>query len=120
MLSSTLPLAVVGATVVGTTVVGATVVGTTVVGATVVGATVGFAVGATVTSVGFAVEGSGAFVVAGCPLPAYVYLIDVIADVLFSFTVATPTVYSPAPFVNIEASKSATFSVTFVTYTPSM
>ena len=39
---------------------------------------------------------------------------------LFSFTVATPTVYSTAPFVNIEASKSATFSVTFVTYTPSM
>ena len=59
MLSSTLPLAVVGATVVGfavgfnvsATVVGATVVGFTVgfnVGATVVGATVGLAVGATV------------------------------------------------------------------------
>ena len=59
MLSSTLPLAVVGATVVGfavgfnvgATVVGATVVGATVglaVGATVVGATVGLAVGATV------------------------------------------------------------------------
>ena len=59
MLSSTLPLAVVGATVVGfsvgfnvgATVVGATVVGATVgfnVGATVVGATVGFNVGATV------------------------------------------------------------------------
>ena len=59
MLSSTLPLAVVGATVVGfavgfnvgATVVGFTVgfnVGATVVGATVVGATVGLAVGATV------------------------------------------------------------------------
>ena len=59
MLSSTLPLAVVGATVVGfavgfnvdATVVGATVVGFAVgfnVGATVVGATVGFNVGATV------------------------------------------------------------------------
>ena len=66
MLSSTLPLAVVGATVVGFAVgfnvgatVGATVVGFTVgfnvgatvglaVGATVVGATVGLAVGATV------------------------------------------------------------------------
>ena len=71
MLSSTLPLAVVGATVVGFAV--GFNVGATVVGATVVGATVGFAVGATVTSVGFAVEGSGAFVVAGCPLPAYVY-----------------------------------------------
>ena len=46
MLSSTLPLAVVGATV-GFNV-GATVVGATVVGATVVGATVGFNVGATV------------------------------------------------------------------------
>ena len=55
MLSSTLPLAVVGATVVGfavgfnvgATVVGATVglaVGATVVGATVVGATVGLTV----------------------------------------------------------------------------
>ncbi len=104
MLSSTLPLAVVGATVVGfavgatvgATVVGATVVGATVVGTTVVGATVvGFAVGATVTSVGFAVEGSGAFVVAGCPLPAYVYLIDVITDVLFPFTAAIPIAYSP-------------------------
>ena len=54
MLSSTLPLAVVGATVVGFAVgfnVGATVglaVGATVVGATVVGTTVGFNVGATV------------------------------------------------------------------------
>ena len=71
MLSSTLPLAVVGATVVGFAVgfnVGATVVGATVVGfavgfnvgATVVGFAVGFNVGATVvgatvvgTTVGF-------------------------------------------------------------------
>ena len=43
MLSSTLPLAVVGATVVGATVVGFAV-GATVVGATVVGATVGLTV----------------------------------------------------------------------------
>ena len=46
MLSSTLPLAVVGATVVGFSV--GFNVGATVVGATVVGATVGFNVGATV------------------------------------------------------------------------
>ena len=85
----------------------------------VTGATV-VITGATVVATGATVVVTDTFVVAGCPLPAYVYLIDVIADVLFSFTVATPTVYSPAPFVNIEASKSATFSVTFVTYTPSM
>ena len=66
MLSSTLPLAVVGATVVGFAVgfnVGATVVGFTVgfnVGATVVGATVGLAVvGATVgLAVGATVVGA--------------------------------------------------------------
>ena len=46
MLSSTLPLAVVGATVVGFAV--GFNVGATVVGATVVGFTVGFNVGATV------------------------------------------------------------------------
>ena len=46
MLSSTLPLAVVGATVVGFAV--GFNVGATVVGATVVGTTVGFNVGATV------------------------------------------------------------------------
>ena len=137
MLSSTLPLAVVGATVVGATVVGATVVGTTVVGfavgfnvgatvvdatvvgATVVGATVGFAVGATVTSVGFAVEGSGAFVVAGCPLPAYVYLIDVITDVLFPFTAAIPIAYSPEPFVNTDSFKLTEPSTTLATKVPS-
>ena len=127
MLSSTLPLAVVGATVVGTTVVGATVVGfavgfnvgATVVGATVVGATVGFAVGATVTSVGFAVEGSGAFVVAGCPLPAYVYLIDVITDVLFPFTAAIPIAYSPEPFVNTDSFKLTEPSTTLATKVPS-
>ena len=117
MLSSTLPLAVVG-----TTVVGATVVGFAVgfnVGATVVGATVGFAVGATVTSVGFAVEGSGAFVVAGCPLPAYVYLIDVITDVLFPFTAAIPIAYSPEPFVNTDSFKLTEPSTTLATKVPS-
>ena len=127
MLSSTLPLAVVGATVVGfavgfnvgATVVDATVVGATVVGATVVGATVGFAVGATVTSVGFAVEGSGAFVVAGCPLPAYVYLIDVITDVLFPFTAAIPIAYSPEPFVNTDSFKLTEPSTTLATKVPS-
>ena len=132
MLSSTLPLAVVGATVVGATVVGTTVVGATVVGfavgfnvgatvvdATVVGATVGFAVGATVTSVGFAVEGSGAFVVAGCPLPAYVYLIDVITDVLFPFTAAIPIAYSPEPFVNTDSFKLTEPSTTLATKVPS-
>ena len=129
MLSSTLPLAVVGATVVGfavgatvvgATVVGATVVGVTVVGATVVGATVvGFAVGATVTSVGFAVEGSGAFVVTGCPLPAYVYLIDVITDVLFPFTAAIPIAYSPEPFVNTDSFKLTEPSTTLATKVPS-
>ena len=127
MLSSTLPLAVVGATVVGfavgfnvgATVVDATVVGATVVGATVVGATVGFAVGATVTSVGFAVEGSGAFVVTGCPLPAYVYLIDVITDVLFPFTAAIPIAYSPEPFVNTDSFKLTEPSTTLATKVPS-
>ena len=119
MLSSTLPLAVVGATVVGFAV-GATVVGATVVGATVVGATVvGFAVGATVTSVGFAVEGSGAFVVTGCPLPAYVYLIDVITDVLFPFTAAIPIAYSPEPFVNTDSFKLTEPSTTLATKVPS-
>ena len=95
MLSSTLPLAVVGATVVG------------------------FAVGATVTSVGFAVEGSGAFVVAGCPLPAYVYLIDVITDVLFPFTAAIPIAYSPEPFVNTDSFKLTEPSTTLATKVPS-
>ena len=121
MLSSTLPLAVVGATVVGTTVVGATVVGFAVgfnVGATVVGATV---VGTTVVgaTVGFAVEGSGAFVVTGCPLPAYVYLIDVITDVLFPFTAAIPIAYSPEPFVNTDSFKLTEPSTTLATKVPS-
>ena len=125
MLSSTLPLAVVDVSVgftVGATVVGATVVGATVVGATVglaVGASVGFAVGASVTSVGFAVEGSGAFVVAGCPLPAYVYLIDVITDVLFPFTAAIPIAYSPEPFVNTDSFKLTEPSTTLATKVPS-
>ena len=117
MLSSTLPLAVVGATVVGATVVGFAVGFN--VGATVVDATVGFAVGATVTSVGFAVEGSGAFVVAGCPLPAYVYLIDVITDVLFPFTAAIPIAYSPEPFVNTDSFKLTEPSTTLATKVPS-
>ena len=58
MLSSTLPLAVVGATVVGFAV--GFNVGATVVGATVVGFTVGFNVGATVVgaTVGLAVVGA--------------------------------------------------------------
>ena len=80
------------------------VVGLAVVGFTVVGATVGT---------------SGAFVVAGCPLPAYVYLIDVSADVLFHFTAAIPIAYSPEPFVNTDSFKSTAPLTTLSTKVPS-
>ena len=83
-----------------------------VVGLAVVGATVGLAVGATVGT-------SGAFVVADCPLSAYVYLIDVIFETLLPLTAATPTVYSPEPFVNTDFSRLTEFPLTFVAYTPS-
>ena len=98
MLSSTLPLAVVGATVVGfavgfnvgATVVGATVVGFTVgfnVGATVVGATVGLAVGATVVgaTVGLAV---GATVVGATVGLTVVLSFFLVVSVLVVFTSA--------------------------------
>ena len=80
------------------------VVGLAVVGFTVVGATVGT---------------SGAFVVAGCPLSAYVYLIDVMLEILLFLTEATPIVYSPEPFVNTALSKLTEEALTFVAYTPS-
>ena len=94
MLSSTLPLAVVGATVVGFAVgfnVGATVVGFTVgfnVGATVVGATVGLAVvGATVVgaTVGLAV---GATVVGATVGLTVVLSFFLVVSVLVVFTSA--------------------------------
>ena len=93
MLSSTLPLAVVGATVVGFAVgfnVGATVVGATVVGFTVgfnVGATVGLAVGATVVgaTVGLAV---GATVVGATVGLTVVLSFFLVVSVLVVFTSA--------------------------------
>ena len=90
MLSSTLPLAVVGATVVGFAVgfnVGATVVGATVVGATVVGFTVGFNVGATVVgaTVGLAV---GATVVGATVGLTVVLSFFLVVSVLVVFTSA--------------------------------
>ena len=89
-----------------------------VVGLAVVGATVGLAVGATV--VGAAVGcASGAFVVVIAPSPVYVYLTDVIFETLLPLTAATPTVYSPEPFVNTDFSRLTEFPLTFVAYTPS-
>ena len=79
-----------------------------------VGASVGATVGA---AVGCA---SGAFVVVIAPSPVYVYLTDVIFETLLPLTAATPTVYSPEPFVNTDFSRLTDFSVTFVTYTPSI
>ena len=89
-----------------------------VVGLAVVGATVGLAVGATV--VGAAVGcTSGAFVVVIAPSPVYVYLIDVITDVLFPFTAAIPIAYSPEPFVNTDSFKLTEPSTTLATKVPS-
>ena len=100
MLSSTLPLAVVGATVVGFAVgfnVGATVVGATVVGATVVGFTVGFNVGATVVgaTVGLAV---GATVVGATVVGATVGLTVVLS---FFLVVSVLVVFTSALVVTI-------------------
>ena len=79
----------------------------------------GVVTGATVVATGATVVVTDTFVVAGCPLPAYVYLIDVITDVLFPFTAAIPIAYSPEPFVNTDSFKLTEPSTTLATKVPS-